>query len=160
MYNIKELPPYYVLIAGSRTICDYNQVSKYIDAELQLFGITPDKYDIIIVQGEANGIDYIAYRYAEEHKYSCYCIPALWHIYGNSAGFIRNEKMHNLIAKNNDNRLCICFKHSLSNGKGTSHSIELGQKYGTDVVWYDVLETDDPNNKMFIRKFYQNRREN
>ena len=30
----------------------------------------------------------------------------------------------------------------MSHGRGTSHSIELGKKYHTNVIWYDVEEKD------------------
>ena len=39
----------------------------------------------------------------------------------------------------------------MSHGRGTSHSIELGKKYHTNVVWYDVGKENS-----MTRTFYNN----
>ena len=140
----------YVLVAGSRTLENYELVSKYLDIEFANNGITPEKYNITIVEGEATGVDRSARRYAIEHNYACKAFPAQWIIYGNQAGFLRNQKMHNFISQY-PNRLCICFKHYMSHGRGTSHSIELGKEFHTNVIWYDVGEKDN-----VTRTFYDN----
>jgi hypothetical protein len=140
----------YVLVAGSRTLENYELVSKYLDIEFANNGITPEKYNITIVEGEATGVDRSARRYAIEHNYACKAFPAQWIIYGNQAGFLRNKKMHNFISQY-PNRLCICFKHYMSHGRGTSHSIELGKKFHTNVIWYDVGKENS-----MTRTFYNN----
>ena len=140
----------YILVAGSRTLENYELVRKYLDIEFANYEITPEKYNITIVEGEATGVDRSARRYAIEHNYACKAFPAQWIICGNQAGFLRNQKMHNFIA-HYPNRLCICFKHYMSHGRGTSHSIELGKKYHTNVIWYDVEEKDN-----VVRTFYDN----
>ena len=141
---------FYILVAGSRTFKEYDVIERYLDLELSIAEITPDKYYITIVEGEADGVDLLAKEYAFKHNYAVRGFHAQWQLYGNQAGFIRNEQMHKYIAEN-PNRLCICFKHYLSNGKGTAHSIELGKKYGTNVVWYDISEGNSMN-----RVYYNN----
>ena len=150
-YSVKD--PYYILIAGSRTIDDYDLIKKYLNIEFATNGITSDKYDINIVEGEATGVDQLAKKYAFENKYQCRAFPAAWNLYGNKAGFIRNKVMHQYLCDNapRENRICICFKDENSHGKGTSHSIILGRQFGTNVVWYDV------SNSSMQRTFYENK---
>ena len=40
----------YILVAGSRTLENYELVSKYLDIEFANNGITPEKYNITIVE--------------------------------------------------------------------------------------------------------------
>ena len=79
-----------LLIAGSRTYSNYAEFSRITDRMLSL---VQDKYEILIIEGEASGADSMARRYAQEHKYRLAPFPADWDTYGRSAGYLRNEQM-------------------------------------------------------------------
>ena len=73
------------VIAGSRTIMDYDRLCREIDeADLPID---------VVVCGGANGVDRLGERWAKEHgKLIRYFIPD-WDILGKGAGFIRNQEM-------------------------------------------------------------------
>lgn len=64
-------------------------------------------------------------RYAEEHGIPFVSYPANWEVYGNRAGYIRNEKM----AANAD--ALVAFWDGYSHG--TAHMIRLAKEYGLSV---------------------------
>ena len=142
--------PFMVLIAGSRTVTKnspryseqyekaYNEISKMITRDIK--SVAGDRYSIVIVSGGATGVDSIAEDYARRNDYRLIVFPANWKKFGASAGFIRNEEMHQFIAKY-PHRVVLCYKDKQSKGKGTSHSIELGKKYNNKVIWNDIDST-------------------
>lgn len=75
------------IIAGSRTILDYELVKQAIkEAD---FIITE------IVSGRAVGPDMLGEKYAMEHNIPIARFPADWNKYGKGAGHIRNKEMAN-----------------------------------------------------------------
>lgn len=90
-----------VVIAGSRYIKDYKLIEKAIKASG--FEITE------VVSGNAEGVDKLGERWAEEHGIPIKKFPALWNalnqdgaipkknkfgkLYNANAGFFRNEQM-------------------------------------------------------------------
>lgn len=52
-----------------------------------------DKPDVTIIQGGADGVDAIAKEFAKEYEIPYVTFPALWNVYGPSAGPIRNKQM-------------------------------------------------------------------
>ena len=140
-----------LLIAGSRVLDDYNLVAKELDKIIEGRGLDKE-YNIVVVEGEARGVDLIAKRYAQAHGWRVIPFPANWNQHGKRAGFLRNEQMHKFIAQA-PNRLCICFKAHEATGLGTTHSIELGARHHTDVIWNEVysdgsIETKFYNNQV------------
>ena len=93
------------IIAGSRSITDYNIVLKYI--KLSGFDISA------VISGTATGVDKLGERYAEDHDLCLIRIPANWKKYGKAAGPLRNIDM----AKICDSAIIIWDGHS----KGTYH---------------------------------------
>lgn len=85
---------FYCLVAGSRTITDYNYIKETLDYFLQ------NKTEITIVSGGARGVDSLAERYAKERNYGLKIFPADWDRYGKQAGYIRNDEMHKYIYHN------------------------------------------------------------
>lgn len=73
------------IIAGTRTILDYNLVKKTI-AESG-FKITE------VVSGCAKGVDTFGERWAAEHGVPVKKFPAAWKTHGKAAGSIRNAQM-------------------------------------------------------------------
>ena len=113
------------IIAGSRTFDDYSQLKNYMDFMLQ------NKSDVLIISGGAKGADALAERYANETaKCRLVVMPAEWDLFGKSAGYIRNEKMHKTAALFKD-RGCVLFWDGVS--KGTKQNIALARKYDTPI---------------------------
>ena len=137
-----------LLVAGSRILNNYNIVAKGLEeCTEQILEKFSDDH-IVLVEGEAKGVDQLARRYAECHGWRVIPFPANWNQHGKRAGFVRNEKMHKFISQY-PNRLCICFKHHDSDGKGTTHSIELGEMYHNDVLWNEVFSSGTMQQKYY-----------
>lgn len=105
------------MVCGSRSITNEDLVFKAIDeyvAELN--------DEVIIIEGEARGVDTIAKNWAISHGAEIIKFPAKWDLYGKSAGFKRNVDM----VKACDACLIIWDGKS----KGTKHDIDLCQNLG------------------------------
>lgn len=76
-----------VIIAGSRTITDYNLVIKAVKDS----GFTITE----VVCGAANGVDSLGERYAKENNIKLSYFYADWSGKGRAAGTLRNEQMGN-----------------------------------------------------------------
>lgn len=74
-----------VLVCGGR---DY----KNRDRVDQVLNYLPKK-DLVIIQGNAPGADYLAKEWARENGVQCESYPADWQQYGRKAGYIRNKQM-------------------------------------------------------------------
>jgi hypothetical protein len=75
------------IIAGSRTITDYDEVKKAFDE-------CPFKSDITeIVSGAAKGVDTLGEKLAFERDIKLSRFPADWNLYKKRAGVIRNQQM-------------------------------------------------------------------
>ncbi len=73
------------IIAGSRSLHDYDAVCKAI--ENSLFDITE------VVSGTANGVDRMGEIWASENGIPVKRFPADWNRHGKAAGPIRNQQM-------------------------------------------------------------------
>lgn len=74
-----------IIIAGSRSIDDYNQI---------LLAVNNSGFYITeVVSGRARGVDRIGEQYAYKHNLSCAYFPADWKKHGKRAGPIRNAEM-------------------------------------------------------------------
>lgn len=118
---------FFCLVVGSRSLCDYQIMEEYLDKMLE-----PKKNkDIIIVSGGASsGADRYAEKYAAEHDYPLIVFPADWEGSGKKAGYERNRRMHEYIAKQKD-RGCVMFWDGIS--PGTYQSFALGQEFGNPI---------------------------
>jgi len=115
-----------LLIAGSRTFNNYEVLCKYADYFLQ----NQKGREIIIVSGGARGADALAEQYAKERGYTSVVMKADWDTFGKSAGYRRNEAMHQYLI-NYSKRGCLCFWDGQS--KGTAHNFELVKEYNTSL---------------------------
>ena len=102
-----------VILAGSRTITDYEELCSAI--LLANFEITE------VVSGKAKGVDTLGERFAKEFGLPVKEFPANWDKYGRSAGHIRNEEMAKYA------EACICLWDGKS--RGTKSMIHLSEKY-------------------------------
>lgn len=73
------------IIAGSRNITGYHQVTKAV--EDSGFQITE------VVSGGANGVDKLGERLAKASLLPCKVFAADWNKYGKRAGYVRNSEM-------------------------------------------------------------------
>lgn len=88
---------YRIIVAGSRSINDYNLVKEVcLDAfETWRIIIVGDDYQLTpieLVSGNARGVDSLGERFAYEHGISVKLFPANWAI-GKHAGILRNIEM-------------------------------------------------------------------
>lgn len=139
-FKMEYMKEYRVMICGSRTFKDYEMMKRTIIHELNTRDITDREYDIIIVQGEANGADKLGKRFAIENGYMIEQYPALWtdltkepckikinkfgHKYNCLAGLNRNKDMVEV------SDLVIMFHDGVS--KGTLDDLRLCKKYNKD----------------------------
>lgn len=114
---------FYCLVVGSRNFNDYTKMRTYLDKML-----SGHKDKVVIVSGGAKGADYLAERYANERNYPLIVMKAEWDKWGKSAGYVRNQKMHDFIAKH-PHRGCVAFWDGQS--KGTAHNFPICEKMGT-----------------------------
>lgn len=113
---------FYCLVVGSRTFNDYAKMCAYMDKVLS------SQKKVVIVSGGAKGADSLAERYANDHDYPLIIMRADWEKDGKAAGYIRNQKMHDFIARHNK-RGCVAFWDGKS--KGTVHNFPICEKMGT-----------------------------
>ena len=74
-----------VIVAGSRTIEDYDRVAEAVDRS---------GYDVTeLVSGTARGVDTLGERWAREHGVPVRRMPADWEEHGRAAGPKRNAQM-------------------------------------------------------------------
>lgn len=78
-----------IIIAGSRTLTDYNRLCSLISNVIDTYNITITE----VVSGGARGVDKLGERYAAENKIPCIKFPADWNMLGKSAGYVRNNQM-------------------------------------------------------------------
>lgn len=109
-----------VIIAGSRTINDYNLIKSAIIES----GFKIDE----IISGLANGPDKLGKRYGIENNIPVKEFPAKWDEFGKSAGYRRNEEMAKYVGK--DGFLILVWD---GKSKGSGHMRGLAKKYGLTI---------------------------
>lgn len=115
----------YMLIVGSRGYNNYPEMMQTLN------NIIGDRTDIAIVSGGARGADALAKLYAKDKKFKYIEFPALWDVYGKSAGYKRNEQMHQFIAKYPE-REVIAFWDGMS--RGTQHNFGMCKQYNNPLI--------------------------
>lgn len=111
-----------VIIAGSRTITDYNIVKK---------AITDSKFTITeVVSGGAYGIDRLGERWAKENKIPIKVFLPDWTRFGKSAGYKRNVEMSNY-----GEALIIIIEN---NSKGSVHMYNIAKEKNMKIFRVDI----------------------
>ena len=132
-----------IIVAGSRTITDYNTVAIAINEGLRKFfdGAILNWHNIEIVSGMALGVDTVAIQYARNHNLRVIGMPANWKAEGKAAGYKRNERM----------ALCSDALVAVWDGKskGTQHMINLAFKHNLQVY---VKRIDDESSTLQTTK--------
>lgn len=111
-----------IAIVGSRTFNDYNYLCMIIYYSFIDYDIKPE-YEI--VSGGAKGADKLAELYAQDHGHRLKVFPALWDLYGKSAGYKRNKQIVDYAD------VVMAFWDGES--KGTKHTIDLAKAQGKPV---------------------------
>lgn len=110
------------IIAGSRTITDYNILLKALDESFMKDDISE------IVCGKAKGVDTLGERYGKENNIQIkYFIPD-WDNFGKSAGYKRNLQMGEYA----DNAIILWDEES----KGTKHMIDIMKRFKKEIFIY------------------------
>ena len=121
--------PVRVVVAGSRTITDYNTVEQALLDYLR--GWVKRLPDVEIVSGGAEGVDSLAAYFAREYDLEYKEFAADWNQYGKAAGPIRNKRM----AEYGDVLIAVWDGKS----SGTQNMVDSALEAGNDVV---VLQVD------------------
>lgn len=120
-----------LLIAGSRDYTNYPEFRAVTD---HLLSLAQEKYEILIIEGEARGTDSMARRYAEDKGYRLAPFPADWKTYGKAAGLWRNELMVSELSLY-PHRAALFFWDRES--RGTAHCIREVKKRGIQYKIFD-----------------------
>jgi hypothetical protein len=110
------------IIAGSRTIDDYNIIKNAI--QCSQFNITQ------VICGGARGADLLGKKWGKENGMPVIDFPANWEAFGKRAGYLRNVEM----AKHGDALIAIWDGVS----KGTKHMIDIALARKLKVFVYDT----------------------
>ena len=106
-----------LLVCGGRDYSDALSLHEYLDS-LELT-------DVVLICGLARGADSLAKEWAEENGYPVKEYPALWDVYGKSAGYVRNK----LMLDDGKPVLVVAFP----GGKGTAMMVDIARKAGVEV---------------------------
>lgn len=109
-----------VIIAGSRTIDDYDLVEKCIIQFISKFGLITE-----VICGEAKGVDKLGKQWALKNNIPVKSFYANWEKYRKSAGALRNKEMAIYASTNNGG--CLAIQENQS--RGTENMISLAEYF-------------------------------
>lgn len=76
-----------IAVTGGRDYRNRARVYAILDAAVERLGMS------FLMQGVADGADYLAWQWADERSFRCGSFPAHWDTDGKKAGPIRNQRM-------------------------------------------------------------------
>lgn len=106
-----------VIVTGARDLIEQGLVFEALDV------LQPTR----VVQGGADGADYLARKWAVLNDVACTTVRAKWERYGAVAGPIRNEKMLRMYPD------ALCVLAFPRGGPGTNNCIEQARSFGMPV---------------------------
>lgn len=134
-----------VLVCGGRDFGATEQEYHFIARTLNTIFFdkgwihAPDEYgnwlpDVVIISGEARGVDRAAASYASTNWTGYEGYPADWETHGKKAGILRNVRM----LEEGKPDLVVAFP----GGRGTAHMVKIAKEAGVPVieVTYDSAE--------------------
>lgn len=121
-----------VIIAGSRTITDYQFVGNIVlDIIYKEWGLNSSNIKEII-SGHARGVDKLGEKLAKKMNKKLKIFKANWWKYGKKAGYLRNVEMANYA----DGLIAIWDGKS----RGTKMMIDIAKKKGLKVFVYEIKQ--------------------
>lgn len=119
-----------ILVCGHREFDDWNLLNITLGPYLEYW--IANSSDLVIIEGDAKGADFLARVWARYNGVLCEAYPADWKTYGKAAGPIRNKQM---LTEGKPN-LVIAF---LAEGSiGTKNMIEQSKEAGVEVRVIEV----------------------
>ena len=118
-----------IIVCGGRHYEDYEQLERSVDQVISEMNL--DLTEVEIVSGHCAGADQLGERYAKEHGAKCSIFPAQWHLYGRSAGPIRNSKMVEYAAES-EFPVVVAFLSLRT--RGTRDTVKKAEKRGFRVI--------------------------
>lgn len=118
------MEPFSLMITGSRSIRDAGFVRATLDAYVEQKR-SEGKELILLVSGNAMGVDRLAERWAKDHSIPIKRFEPQWQIYGKRAALLRNTEM----AQSATHGLAIWDGKSV----GTKHAITQLERMHRDV---------------------------
>ena len=120
-----------VIIAGSRTITDIEQVKRAVEASKMVV----DE----VVSGGARGVDLLGEQWAAEAGVLVKRFPAQWDKFGKVAGYLRNQQMADYA-----DALIACWD---GQSRGTADMVRRAEKRGL-AVYVHTTEQQVPSGFM------------
>jgi len=115
------------VVAGSRGFLDQEVMNAALDG---VFGNAVTRGDeLTIISGGARGADLMGEQYAKSRAMPLERYPANWDLYGNSAGYRRNEQMARVATH------LVAFWDGKS--RGTKHMIDIAVEADLEVRVFD-----------------------
>ena len=153
-----------IIITGGRDFTDLELLTKSVNAALfnlecnnTITGIGNDsrvneKDKIEFISGKAKGADETGEKYVADsiYKDNQKYFPAKWDLYGDMAGFIRNEEMAKYACSDNSYPVLIAFWDGKS--LGTKHMIMTAFDYGID-TFITYYNNDKDERVIDMKKF-------
>lgn len=118
-----------VIIAGSRTFDNQGHLFGYMDVWVIRHGYNFEYIEV--VSGTARGADTLGEKWAHSHNIPVQRFPAMWEVYGKSAGYLRNKEMAEYATH------LVAFWDGKS--RGTKHMIDLAREHNLEV---EVVRTE------------------
>jgi hypothetical protein len=119
-----------LLVAGGRDFYDYKFIDEFLTTWLSQQDV--DVQEIVLIHGDAQGVDRLAGQWAKYNSILVDVYPADWANLGKRAGHIRNAKM---IESGVD--YAILFP----GGNGTANM--RMQLSSTDIIFKDLVDNND-----------------
>lgn len=82
-----------IIVAGSRTITDYDFVKRHLDRLTRKLDLTPYKSKVVVFSGGTKGVDWLGEWWAYERRLTYRIFNVEWSKDGEKARAIRNAKM-------------------------------------------------------------------
>lgn len=113
-YKNTDLPVFRVVCAGSRHMTDFDLLCRHMDL---LLAEKRASHRIVIVSGQAKGADTLGEKYALSRGFEIARFPAMWDVFGKSAGPVRNNLMLDYADA------VVVFQYDNSRGSANMHKI-------------------------------------
>lgn len=124
-----------VIIAGSRTITDYELVKKNtieVFKQLKELGYDTNKNNVEIVSGHAKGVDILGEQFAKQFGLKLTIFEPDWDI-GKHSAILRNIDMIKYVIPDG---ILIAFHKD--NSKGTKHIIQIANYHQIKTFCYQI----------------------